>query len=38
MTAVGLRLEFWKKSLQFVGAAPAVGHGTGTINTNGAEI
>jgi hypothetical protein len=31
LTSVGLRLEFWKKSLEFVGAAPTVGHGTGTI-------
>ena len=32
-TSVGLRLEFWRKSLEFVGAAPIVGHGTGTIKT-----
>jgi O-antigen ligase len=32
-TSVGLRLEFWRKSLEFVGAAPMVGHGTGTIKT-----
>src|SRR5262249_39991965 len=30
-TAVGLRLEYWKKSLEFVSEAPLVGHGTGTI-------
>ena len=30
-TSVGLRLEFWKKSADFVAAAPLVGHGTGTI-------
>jgi O-antigen ligase len=33
LTSVGLRLEFWKKSLEFFCAAPAVGHGTGTIKT-----
>ena len=32
-TSVGLRLAFWRKSLEFVGAAPIVGHGTGTIKT-----
>ena len=30
-TSVGLRLEFWRKSVEFVAAAPLVGHGTGTI-------
>jgi O-antigen ligase len=30
-TSIGLRLEFWKKSIEFVTAAPVVGHGTGTI-------
>ena len=30
-TSVGVRLEFWKKSVEFVAAAPLVGHGTGTI-------
>lgn len=30
-TSSGLRLEFWKKSLEFVRAAPLVGHGTGSI-------
>jgi O-antigen ligase len=29
-TSIGLRLEFWRKSLQFVGEAPIVGHGTGS--------
>jgi O-antigen ligase len=28
---MGLRLEFWKKSVQFVAEAPVVGHGTGSI-------
>lgn len=31
-TSVGERLEFWKKSLTFVAAAPLIGHGTGTIS------
>jgi O-antigen ligase len=31
VTSSGLRLEFWKKSLGFVRAAPLLGHGTGTI-------
>ena len=30
-TAVGARLEFWKRSLAFVGEAPVMGHGTGAI-------
>ena len=30
-TSAGERLEFWKKSLRFVAAAPVVGHGTGPI-------
>lgn len=30
-TPVGERLEFWKKSLQFITAAPILGHGTGSI-------
>lgn len=30
-TSIGLRLEFWKKSLRFVADAPVIGHGTGTI-------
>ena len=30
-TSMGLRLEFWKKSLQFIAEAPLVGHGTGSI-------
>lgn len=28
---VGLRLEYWKKSLAFIAEAPVIGHGTGTI-------
>jgi O-antigen ligase len=28
--SIGLRLEFWRKSLRFVGDAPMVGHGTGS--------
>jgi O-antigen ligase len=30
-TSIGLRLEFWKKSLRFVSEAPILGHGTGSI-------
>jgi O-antigen ligase len=30
-TSAGLRLEYWKKSLRFIGEAPLVGHGTGSI-------
>jgi len=30
-TSIGLRLEFWKKSLGFLGEAPVIGHGTGSI-------
>ncbi len=30
-TSVGLRLEFWKKSLRFFSEAPILGHGTGSI-------
>jgi O-antigen ligase len=29
-TSVGLRLEFWRKSLRFFAEAPIVGHGTGS--------
>jgi O-antigen ligase len=32
MTSSGLRMEFWRKSLQFVAQAPLIGHGTGTIH------
>jgi O-antigen ligase len=30
-TSSGLRLEFWRKSLQLIAAAPVFGHGTGTV-------
>jgi hypothetical protein len=30
-TSMGLRLEFWKKSLEFFAEAPITGHGTGSI-------
>jgi O-antigen ligase len=30
-TSMGLRLEFWKKSLHFIADAPLIGHGTGSI-------
>jgi O-antigen ligase len=29
-TSIGLRLEFWRKSLRFFAEAPVVGHGTGS--------
>src|SRR5262249_60647869 len=29
--SAGERLEFWKKSLRFIAAAPVIGHGTGSI-------
>jgi O-antigen ligase len=29
-TSIGLRLEFWKKSLGFFAEAPIIGHGTGS--------
>ena len=29
-TSIGLRLEFWRKSLRFFADAPVVGHGTGS--------
>jgi O-antigen ligase len=32
-TPVGLRFEFWRKSMDFVAEAPVIGHGTGTIHT-----
>lgn len=30
-TSIGLRIEFWTKSLRFISEAPAFGHGTGSI-------
>jgi O-antigen ligase len=32
-TSSGYRLEFWKKSLQFIAEAPVLGHGTGSIES-----
>lgn len=29
-TSAGLRMEYWKKSLRFIGEAPLTGHGTGS--------
>ena len=29
-TSIGLRLEFWQKSLRFISEAPVLGHGTGS--------
>src|SRR5437588_91796 len=31
ITSSGIRLDLWKKSLGIVGAAPVIGHGTGSI-------
>ena len=30
-TSSGLRLEFWRKSVQLIASAPVFGHGTGTV-------
>lgn len=30
-TSTGERLEYWKKSLRFIAAAPVLGHGTGSV-------
>jgi hypothetical protein len=32
-TSIGLRLEYWKKSLRFFSEAPVFGHGTGSIRS-----
>jgi O-antigen ligase len=29
-TSIGIRLEFWRKSLRFISEAPVAGHGTGS--------
>jgi hypothetical protein len=29
-TSMGMRMEFWQKSLQFFAEAPVIGHGTGS--------
>ena len=31
VTSVGLRLEFWQKSMRFFSEAPIIGHGTGSL-------
>jgi hypothetical protein len=31
-TSAGERLEFWRKSLEFIARAPLIGHGTGSIH------
>lgn len=33
VTSTGQRLEYWRKSLKFIQAAPFAGHGTGSIRT-----
>jgi hypothetical protein len=30
-TRAGERLEFWRKSIEFIAAAPLIGHGTGSV-------
>jgi O-antigen ligase len=30
-TSAGVRLEYWRKSIQLIAAAPVFGHGTGTV-------
>jgi O-antigen ligase len=32
-TSVGLRLEYWSHARKFIGEAPLIGHGTGSIKT-----
>ncbi len=31
VTSIGLRLEFWQKSVRFFSEAPVIGHGTGSL-------
>jgi O-antigen ligase len=31
VTSIGLRLEFWQKSLHFISEEPVIGHGTGSL-------
>jgi O-antigen ligase len=31
VTSIGLRFEFWQKSLRFISEAPIIGHGTGSL-------
>ena len=31
VTSIGLRLDFWEKSLRFFSEAPVIGHGTGSL-------
>jgi O-antigen ligase len=31
ITSSGLRLEFWRKSVDFIATAPLIGHGTGSV-------
>jgi hypothetical protein len=31
VTSIGLRLDFWQKSLRFISEAPVIGHGTGSL-------
>jgi O-antigen ligase len=38
LTSSGIRLEFWRKSIQLIAAAPIFGHGTGTVEDRFREI
>jgi O-antigen ligase len=31
VTSIGLRIDFWQKSLRFISEAPVIGHGTGSL-------
>ncbi|MDI4233068.1 O-antigen ligase family protein [Bradyrhizobium sp. Arg237L] len=37
-TSIGLRLEYWRKSLGFIADAPLIGHGTGSIRGLFAQV
>jgi len=36
-TSIGMRIEFWRKSLRFFAAAPLIGHGSGSVKSLFAE-
>jgi hypothetical protein len=38
MTSTGQRIEFYRHSMRIIGAAPIIGHGTGTIHARFKEI
>ena len=37
-TSIGLRLEFWLKSLRFFAEAPIIGHGTGSTRGHSSKL